>query len=801
MIFVSSEEKFEFLISNQKIVFQKREKDIYIDFYVNNGTKWIKSLSTPIISFEWGIYSVLTLQKVETSNHSFKVYLSKKIAHDMEINAIIESYPDINPWIHFKIEILPLKKLIFQKEAPEILLPILNFKQSIVINQPTKHTPPTNEWKSNDLPASYHWDSKNKIETCFFVDFSQMKWMSPKTFERFSLYECGHQSSGKFGLLNRIPLPSQVGIQKHFSLLYDFYITQNYSDKPIDKWNAVESLISHCFRLIPGVVKFPKFNLSWTDYSKGCIKDLMKENYCWFDPKNPKYYAYVLDESEIERRRAWESRHVVETMTMLDILPPWILYLKLHYDEKQVQHVRKTCQSILHFSDPESKFLYNNLKKTTSNEYEIIKPTNLSIGDSWYFFEPIARFGFMLKLLPFVLQNTELKQYSDIFRVMSEKSQVFVKKHNYRISAFYNPISLQPFSENSEEIITKLVERRGKKDINWKIIAQNYACLCIFIYIQIKAYYIYKETKFLEEAEKGAYELAKILPDELFWEPLEIAYGIAGLSELYQITHKLFFLEFAKKLILNELRMFYWYNDNSFDWEGKRNNLGLVMACIGIRYPAMKENIESIYPWLSFLKTAIKNEQFDIIPLEILKFFNLIRINSFYYFSEVLSKDLIYPSRVKTPCPYIPFEDLEMLETPSHCSKTQPKVQKGKRTGTLGREIYGAGETLWLYLMFEALAVADKSDIMILNIDLFDFNFNDDFPPKKPTFIIFNPYKKQIETVITFPHLDMEKQIETVISILSINKYSNLSPPSKFIMFENKISIKLKEEEVIILNF
>jgi len=191
---MSSMKNLEFLISNMKIVFQKRKKEVDTVFYVHNGIKWIKSLSVPLISFEWGTYSALELQKVETSKNSFKVRLSRKFEEDIEINAIIESSPDINPWIHFRIEIIPLKVLTFQKMAPEILLKLPNFhsmNQSIAINQPTRHTPPTNQWKSNDFPASYHWDSNKKIETFFFVDFSQMKWMSPETFERFSLYECG----------------------------------------------------------------------------------------------------------------------------------------------------------------------------------------------------------------------------------------------------------------------------------------------------------------------------------------------------------------------------------------------------------------------------------------------------------------------------------------------------------------------------------------------------------------------------------------------------------------------------------
>jgi hypothetical protein len=196
--------------------------------------------------------------------------------------------------------------------------------------------------------------------------------------------------------------------------------------------------------------------------------------------------------------------------------------------------------------------------------------------------------------------------------------------------------------------------------------------------------------------------------------------------------------------------MFYWYDDNSFEWKNKRNNLGLPMACIGIRYPAMKENVESIYPWLIFIKIALLNGRGDLIPTGIMKILNLIRINSFYFFSNVLPEELIYPPRRKTPCPYIPFEDLEMLETPPHFSKSQEHSVKGQRTGTLGREIYGSGEVILLYLMFEALANCKNNEVLILNLDLFDFPLLKSFPPTVLHFILFNPFSTVRNCAVSF---------------------------------------------------
>ena len=90
---------------------------------------------------------------------------------------------------------------------------------------------------------------------------------------------------------------------------------------------------------------------------------------------------------------------------------------------------------------------------------------------------------------------------------------------------------------------------------------------------------------------------------------------------------------------------------------------------------------------------------------------------------------------------------------------------------------------------------------MILNVNLFDFNDLDNFPPKKPTFILFNPYKKKIKTTITFPYLEKENQKETVISVFSKDKYLKLPSSTKLRMLGTNIAINVKEEEVLVLKF
>src|SRR5260370_35222389 len=75
---------------------------------------------------------------------------------------------------------------------------------------------------------------------------------------------------------------------------------------------------------------------------------------------------------------------------------------------------------------------------------------------------------------------------------------------------------------------------------------------------------------------------------------------------------------------------------------------------------------------------------------------------------------------------FIPFENLGTVE-------------RGGQTGNVGKEIYGAGECLWMYLMFEALGQVQDRELMMVNLDLLDVLDAQQFPPRKLQFILYNP--------------------------------------------------------------
>ena len=87
---------------------------------------------------------------------------------------------------------------------------------------------------------------------------------------------------------------------------------------------------------------------------------------------------------------------------------------------------------------------------------------------------------------------------------------------------------------------------------------------------------------------------------------------------------------------------------------------------------------------------------------------------------------------------FIPFENLGTLEL-------------GGQTGNVGKEIYGAGESLWMYLMFEALGKVSDRELMLVNLDLLDIADAKAFPPQKLNFILFNPTSASRAANISIP--------------------------------------------------
>jgi hypothetical protein len=244
----------------------------------------------------------------------------------------------------------------------------------------------------------------------------------------------------------------------------------------------------------------------------------------------------------------------------------------------------------------------------------------------------------------------------------------------------------------------------------------NYAVGGLYAWGALIAHKLTGDGRYREEAHKALEVLYTVRASSLFHEPQELSFGALAAAELGM-------QDVARYLLHEQLRMFYWYSDAS---QKTHDICGMVQAAASILYPAFKENVESILPWTGIMKRGVMIDA-------LLRFMDQQRRNNFYFFESCHGI-----SGKRSLLPFIPYENLGTLEL-------------GGQTGVVGKEIYGSGEVLWLYLMFEALGKTSDRELMLVNLDLLDVSDPDKFPPREVNFILFNPTDSTRSTGVSIP--------------------------------------------------
>jgi len=243
----------------------------------------------------------------------------------------------------------------------------------------------------------------------------------------------------------------------------------------------------------------------------------------------------------------------------------------------------------------------------------------------------------------------------------------------------------------------------------------NYAIGGLYAWAALIANDLTKDQAYRDEARNAIRALCTVPSERLFHEPQELAYGALAAAELGLQDE-------ARYLLFEQLRMFYWYSDPSQKTHDIR---GMAQAAASILYPAFKENVEAILPWTGIMKRGIVIEG-------LLRFMDQQRRNNFSFF-EKCSED-----RQNVTMGFIPFENLGTLELAG-------------QTGNVGKEIYGSGECIWLYLMFEALGQVSDREMMMVNLDLLDIREARQFPPRPLNFVLYNPTEQSRSAMLGIP--------------------------------------------------
>jgi hypothetical protein len=144
----------ELTLKNVKIIVKKRNSLLIPILAIENSNEWIETIEIPILILnnEEKIFPE-KITNTFSSKNDIKITLKKENYDGMSLTLEISTNSQLYPWIHFESKVIFDKEREFKLKVPEIGLipipPIKNPLECVTIKQPTRHTPPTDEWKSN----------------------------------------------------------------------------------------------------------------------------------------------------------------------------------------------------------------------------------------------------------------------------------------------------------------------------------------------------------------------------------------------------------------------------------------------------------------------------------------------------------------------------------------------------------------------------------------------------------------------------------------------------------------------------
>jgi hypothetical protein len=524
----------------------------------------------------------------------------------------------------------------------------------------------------NTVPAAYLFDPKTGIETILHVDAGCMAWAPGRllAMEMREIFEYG--TAGRYGIGLVPSTRFTLAAGRH---VFRWRLWQRRSETAPDGWASNARLVDTLAEGFDGVGRWPSGPVTWESVASGTVRDLLDADQVQVTVRSDRgeevlgLRAYARDATHL-----YDDPGHFELMTLADVVPPLLLYLRLHPGDDAERFASRLHRSLLRFGRPEIGYIANRFPGDGAEP----------MTDTWYFF-----LNGLIKV-PWVA----LIEADDALSRMA-------------LAGFGGAERLAAVTSDRLPLFAAFGSESGPRASG---AASNASVAGLLAYAALLARELGNE-----DAPALARRLLLALrrePIELaFHEPLQLGFAAAAAALLADAGDDLMG-PLADEFVRAQLRMLYWDEDPAADESGYAVR-GMFEACASLLYPAFKENIEAILPWTELLRSGRG-------PTELmLKVMNLNRVQSLAFFDPLL------PRSQSSVAPWIPYENLGTTELPG--------------TGSIGKEVYGAGEGLWAYLLFEALGTADDPEILVVYTDLLQPAALRGFPASSRRFIAYNP--------------------------------------------------------------
>jgi hypothetical protein len=505
----------------------------------------------------------------------------------------------------------------------------------------------------NSVPAAYLYDPVAGIETVLHVDAGALQWAPGRllSLEMRELFDYGVAPRYGLGLI-----PSQrfeVPAGRH---VVRWRLWQRAVDAAPDSWEASARLVDTLAGALRGEPQFHAPGVSWERAARGAVADLLDAD--------QSQVTLTVDGEPVLGLRAYardatryydhDGDHT-ELMTVADVVPPLLLYLRLHPDDEAATLADRLRATLRRFHQPEAQYVSNGLPTAG------VEP----VTDTWYFF-----LNGLIKL-PWVAEIAGDHALAEVaidgLRGAASLADL-TSDHLPLFADFRPPSPPQAVGSAPNASVAGLLAFGAL--LGDDVGGSGGAALA---------------TRLLKALRQEP-------ADRCFHEPLQLGFAAAAASRLADAGDPSM-ADLAEVFVRAQLRMLYWDEDPEAAAGGYAVR-GMFEACASLLYPALKENVEAILPWSVLLRAGRGPTGL------LLTVMNLIRVHSLAFFDPLL------PRPRGDAAPWIPYENLGTSELPG--------------TGSIGKEIYGAGEVLWAYLLFGAVAHADDPAILVVHVDVLE---------------------------------------------------------------------------------
>ncbi|BBH24213.1 hypothetical protein Back11_55580 [Paenibacillus baekrokdamisoli] len=655
------------------------------------------------------------------------------------------TYDSSNDWLKVKVNVNSDQNIALQMidgVEPELtidmgLLPPYDrgdhvwFKTSI--NNPTKWN---DEAYGNDCPAMYYYDSYYHFDLMMYFDMTDMSWMSRDNIARFLNYRCGFRRRYK-------PSPAyELGLYADgFSgyvfpageQTFTFYLKARKQLSSPTETTALKELMDHCLQLVPAEAEWPEKATDWEDFTERCTTDLMDPQ-CW--NSNDTFDDFILNYVNGYSpawQEAFESKNLTIDFTKSPCIDSAVFIgypLAIVDAVKPNRHYTALLDRILAF-----------IRTYVGHKVEDEQARKNS-GNAVFRDGVIGTWQFV-----YILEQTWQIAYLKGEQDLLDYAQAEIEDVLIPLSRNVN--YLFPLSFNMGTL-----RKHGNGDA--------YMVAGIYAYFMVSLYKATGKPLYLEEASRAIKPLLNMPVSSLSQEVFMFGLGIQAASELHKLTGDGVYKEIYEYLVAQNLRMMYWFNDNTKEEYQSYNTFAMFQACTPIIYPAFFENIECLARIASTLDTLEASKG-------LLRVFNHARKNNLYMFPQCLPEN-----RHSSSLMYIPFENLGVLED--------------EKTGWIGQEIYGCGQVYQAYLMWEAFGKSSDRDILLLNLNNYKIADLNDVQHMGLAFIAYNP--EAVEK--TFDIVWTESAANRTVWI---SKHVDDANPSEISVTEGRITLTLKPDE------